>query len=333
MAQTPIMMPQLNHAMTEGRLVKWLKHGGDEVLRGEPIATIETDGVMREVTSFTSGTIAALLINQGDTVSVGATIATLDNAASGAVADARSSKPTTPTAPMPIQLPRTTNYTAHRLSRLRQIAAKRMVESQQQIPPFFITTSIEMDAALAFLPQLQAAHGGRVSVTELLLKGCALALQTFPALNSTFGGDRLLQPDGVHISVAVATNAGLLAPVVRDCATRSLGALSNSLRESIARARNGKATLDDLTGGTFTISNLSMFNVQHFVAIITPPQSAVLAVGSPIATPVVRNGEIVVRHLMNVTISVDHRVADGVTAAQFLQTLADVMQNPLKLLV
>jgi pyruvate dehydrogenase E2 component (dihydrolipoamide acetyltransferase) len=219
------------------------------------------------------------------------------------------------------------------LSRLRQTIAARMVASQQQVPPFFVTAALEMDAAMELLPKLQEAHGGRLSVTELLLKGCAMALKKYPELNATFAGDKLLLNNSVHISVAVATDAGLLAPVVRNCDKISLGALSSSMREVIKRTRDGKATLDDLQGGTFTVSNLGMFDVTQFVAIITPPQSAILAVGSTIPTPVVRDGEIVVRQLMSVTISVDHRVSDGATAAQFLQELKALLQNPLKLLL
>ena len=219
------------------------------------------------------------------------------------------------------------------LSRLRQTIAKRMVASQQQVPPFFVTSTIEMDAALDLLPKLQAAHGGRLSVTELLLKACAKALLAYPELNASFAEDKLIMHPQVHISVAVATDAGLLAPVVRNVDTQSLGAISTAMRDVIKRTRDNKATLDDLQGGTFTVSNLGMFDVTHFVAIITPPQAAILAVGSTIPTPVVRDGEIVIRNLMNVTLSVDHRVSDGATAAKFLQELRQLMQEPFKLLL
>lgn len=224
-------------------------------------------------------------------------------------------------------------YTEEPLSRLRQTAAKRMVESQQQVPPFFVTSTIEMDAIQALLPKLREAHGGKLSVTELLLKACAIALKKFPALNSTFAGDKLLVHNNVHISVAVATDAGLLAPVVRNCDSLSLGAISNQMRDVIGRTRDGKAGLDDLQGGTFTVSNLGMFDVTNFIAIITPPQSAILAVGSTIATPVVRDGEIVIRQLMNVTVSADHRATDGASVAQFLVELKNLLQNPFKLLL
>ncbi len=224
-------------------------------------------------------------------------------------------------------------YTEEPLSRLRQTAAKRMVESQQQVPPFFVTSTIEMDAIQALLPKLREAHGGKLSVTELLLKACAIALKKFPSLNATFAGDKLLVHKDVHISVAVATDAGLLAPVVRNCDSLSLGAISSQMRDVIGRTRDGKAGLDDLQGGTFTVSNLGMFDVTNFIAIITPPQSAILAVGSTIATPVVRDGEIVIRQLMNLTVSADHRATDGATVAQFLVELKNLLQNPFKLLL
>ncbi|WP_110513826.1 dihydrolipoamide acetyltransferase family protein [Herpetosiphon llansteffanensis] len=224
-------------------------------------------------------------------------------------------------------------YSEEPLSRLRQTAAKRMVESQQQVPPFFVTSTIEMDAIQELLPKLREAHGGKLSVTELLLKACAIALKKFPSLNATFAGDKLLVHKDVHISVAVATDAGLLAPVVRNCDSLSLGAISSQMRDVIGRTREGKAGLDDLQGGTFTVSNLGMFDVTNFIAIITPPQSAILAVGSTIATPVVRDGEIVIRHLMNLTVSADHRATDGATVAQFLVELKNLLQNPFKLLL
>ncbi len=250
---------------------------------------------------------------------------------------ARAPQPSTPApvAPPPAPAPviATEGAVEQPLSRLRQTIAQRMVASQQQVPPFFVTSTIEMDAAMELLPRLQEAHGGKLSVTELLLKACAIGLKQYPELNATFAGDKLLVHQDVHISVAVATDMGLLAPVVRDCDKLSLGALSNRMREVIKRTRDGKASLDDLQGGTFTVSNLGMFDVTHFVAIITPPQSAILAVGSTIPTPVVRDGEIVVRNLMNVTISVDHRVSDGATAAQFLQAVRTLMEHPFRLLL
>ncbi|MBP8252153.1 MAG: 2-oxo acid dehydrogenase subunit E2 [Herpetosiphon sp.] len=225
------------------------------------------------------------------------------------------------------------SYTEEPLSRLRQTGAKRMVESQQQVPPFFVTAAIEMDAAMELLPRLQEAHGGKISVTELLLKACAVALKKHPTLNSTFAGDKLLVHDAVHVSVAVATENGLLAPVVRNCDSISLGKLSNDMRATIKRVREGKATMEDLQGGTFTVSNLGMYDVTNFIAIISPPQSAILAVGSTIPTPVVRDGQIVIRNMMNVTVSADHRVTDGATVAEFLVELKNLLQNPYKLLL
>ena len=219
------------------------------------------------------------------------------------------------------------------MSRLRQTIARRMVQSKTQVPHFYVTAGIDMTAALALRKQLNAMEGVKITVNDMIVKACALTLKQFPILNGSFAEDAIQYNDGVHISMAIATENGLLAPAVTDVDKKSLGVVSSEARELIERTRNGKATPEELTRGTFTVSNLGMYDVESFIAIINPPQAAIVAVGSAAETPVVKDGQIVIAPIMHTTISVDHRVGDGALAAQFLQALRTLLEAPMRLLI
>lgn len=226
------------------------------------------------------------------------------------------------------------------MSRMRRAIARAMTESKPGVPHIYVTAEIDMGEAMKLRKQINesGASDVKISVNDMIVKACARALTKFPAINSSYafgqdGQPGIITHQGIHVSVAVATDNGLLAPVIRDADKKSVGAIAKEIRELAGRAREGKSKPNDLEGATFQTSNLGMFDVVEFVSIITVPQAASLAIGAVREVPVVRNGEIVVGQIMNVTISADHRVADGAVAAQFLQELTQLLQSPMSLLV
>jgi pyruvate dehydrogenase E2 component (dihydrolipoamide acetyltransferase) len=191
-----------------------------------------------------------------------------------------------------------------------------------------------MSAVMDLRKQLNAMEGVKISVNDMVVKACALTLRQFPVLNASFAEDSLDYHDQINISVAVATDNGLLAPAVTDVDKKSLGVIAAEIRDLAGRTRSGKATPDELTRGTFTVSNLGMFGqIESFVAIVNPPQAAILAVGTAIETPVVKDGQVTIAPIMHATISCDHRVTDGATAAEFMQALKTMLESPMRLLI
>ncbi len=173
----------------------------------------------------------------------------------------------------------------------------------------------------------------KLSVNDFIIKAVALALRQFPNLNASLKGDQVIRHGQVNVGVAVAVEGGLLTVVNRDTDRKSLRQIAGEVRSMVGRAREGRVRPDDIEGSTFSISNLGMFDVEHFIAIINPPEAAILAVGSVREVPVVKNGAVTPGLRMKTTISVDHRVSDGVEAAQFLQTLAQYLEEPLRLML
>jgi pyruvate dehydrogenase E2 component (dihydrolipoamide acetyltransferase) len=224
------------------------------------------------------------------------------------------------------------------MSRMRRAISNAMVASKPGVPHIYVTAEIDMGAAMALRKQIADSGAGKVSVNDMVVKAAAKALKKFPAINSSFaqtpeGQPGIVTHEQVNVSVAVATDNGLLAVVVRDTDKKSIGTIGSEVREMAVRAREGKAKQNELEGATFQTSNLGMFDVVEFVSIITVPQAASLSIGAVRQVPVVRNGEITIGEVMNVTLSVDHRVADGAVAAQFLQELRRLLEAPMSLLV
>ena len=213
-----------------------------------------------------------------------------------------------------------------RLTSMRATIARRLSESKRDIPHYRLVTDLGMDALARQRASLLAA-GQRVSINDLLLHAVAQALLKHPRLNAQFTGEELLQFSTVDLAVAVATPGGLVTPIIRNAASMTIAQLTVAARELAERARAGKLTREEITGGTFTVSSLGMFGVRQFDAIINPPQVAILAVGAMEERPLVRDGALAVGHLATVTLSSDHRVVDGADAAGFLATLRDIVAN------
>jgi pyruvate dehydrogenase E2 component (dihydrolipoamide acetyltransferase) len=221
------------------------------------------------------------------------------------------------------------------LNRLRSAIGRRMVEAKQQVPHFYVTHEYEMAQLLDMRSKINAmlSDEEKISVNDFIVKATALALREYPNLNASFKGDSVLRHGQVNIGVAVAVEGGLLTVVNRDTDRKPLRQIAVELRTAVGRARQGKVRPEDIEGSTFSISNMGMFDVEHFIAIINPPEAAILAVGSAMEVPVVKDGEIKSGLRMKATISVDHRVSDGAEAARFMQSLARYLEEPLRLLL
>ena len=220
------------------------------------------------------------------------------------------------------------------VSNMRKVIAKRLAESMFTAPHFYVTVEIDMDSAVALRAQLQRGEDLKVTYNDLVVKACAKALTRFPMVNASWGGDKIATHGEVHVGVAVTIPDGLITPVVRNADRKSVVEISREVKDLAARARDRKLKPEEFTGSTFTISNLGMFGVTEFTAIINPPESAILAVGAVQNVPVVgEDGSLRAGHRMKVTLSSDHRVVDGAMAAQFLGEVRRLLENPVSLFV
>ncbi len=216
------------------------------------------------------------------------------------------------------------------MSRMQQTIARRMVEAKNSIPEFYLTSEIDMTAARAFLRDVRTASGGpKVGANDLLIKAAALALRRNPTINSGWEDGRIVRFSRVNVGFAVALPDGLVVPVIQDADTKTLSQIGAEAKELIERARTGKLAPADYDSGTFTISNLGMYPIEQFTAIINPPEACIMAVGRMESTPVVAKGEVVIRDCMLVTLSCDHRVVYGAQGAEFLRTFGNLLAQPL----
>ncbi len=244
--------------------------------------------------------------------------------------------PAPPPMPTPSYEPTAEGYRLEPLTGMRQTIARRMVESKTQAPHFYVTMEIDMAAAMVLRSQINAvlSENEKLSVNDMIVKASAIALRQFPNVNASFAAEGIRVHEAVNIGMAVARENGLVTAVLRDCDKKPLAQLGREARELVARARDGRMKPEDMTGATFTVSNLGMFDVDEFSAIITLPQAVALAVGAVKKVPVVTpDGQIVAGTRMKVTLSADHRVTDGAEVAQFLQALKAALEQPMRLVV
>ncbi|GAB1817110.1 dihydrolipoamide acetyltransferase family protein [Herbidospora sp. RD11066] len=353
-----ILMPRLSDTMTEGAIATWHKKPGDRVAPGDVLVDIETDKALMEYEAYESGTLAEILIPEGRNAEIGVPIARLDNGTPSVVDQPRPpASPLvrrlarergldlaalTGTGPggriIRADLPEVPADTKEIVpvagtsdprepekvpfDPIRQAIATRLTQSATTIPTFTATASADVADLLALRSQInQALTEAKVSVNDLLVRAVALALRAHPEVNASYspeGRGHTLIHRRIHVGVAVASPAGLVVPVIRDADRATLTAISATTRDLVAKAEGRTLTTADMSDGTFTISNLGMYGVEHFTAIINPPQGAILAVGAA-------------RDRMRYTITADHRIIDGALAARFLATLTDLLEHPLRI--
>jgi pyruvate dehydrogenase E2 component (dihydrolipoamide acetyltransferase) len=231
-----------------------------------------------------------------------------------------------------VSAPQVESFTEVMVSQMRKTIARRLAESKFSAPHFYLTIDIDMDRAIDVRKSILDSLDVKVSFNDMVIKASAIALKENPNVNSAWLGDRIRYNEHVHIGVAVAVEDGLLVPVVRFADTKSLSAISAEVKDYAAKAKDKKLQPQDWEGNTFTISNLGMFGIEEFTAIINPPDSCIMAIGAIREVPVVKNGAVVPGNQMKVTLSCDHRVVDGATGAKFLQTFKNLMENPVIML-
>jgi pyruvate dehydrogenase E2 component (dihydrolipoamide acetyltransferase) len=441
-----VVMPQMGADMKEGTILKWIKNEGDQVVRGEIIAEIETDKANVEIEAFDGGVFRKAVHQEGEVVPVGTIIAVIAapeddisqytsaappaaepaSAQTGAAAQTQAAapsavpEPSAPVSPPPAPAPapsapaaaaptaappsdgrvraspvarrlaeemgvdlatvkgsgpdgrilRRDVETAPRaaapagapavapaaapaapvfrpapvgedvledvpLNRIRQAVARRTQESKQQAPHYYLGAEVDMTEAAALRVSLNKSLGeeGRLTLNDIIILATAKALVQHPKFNAFWVQDHVQRHSRVNIGIAVAMEDGLVAPAIIDCANKGLLQISREARDVAARARSGNLTPDEYTAGTFNISNIGGYGIEEIIAIITPPQVAVLAVGVAKDKPVVRDGEIIVRNMMMAYLAADHRATDGADGAKFLATVRQYLENPGTLLL
>ena len=356
-----IIMPALSPGMTEGKLARWLKQVGDCVRAGEPIAEIETDKAVLQLESTVSGHIERLLVQAGDdAIPVNQPVALLSEAPADAptvppplvegVRRVRASplarrmmreagvgmSGVSGTGPggriVAADIEHHRSAAAHRPvphSQARRTLARRLLEAKTQIPHFYVRIDCQVDALIDHLRALQGgvAAGDRPTLNDLIVHASAQTLREFPLVNSRWADDAIYPQSSVDIAIATSTPDGLMTPIVWGADSKDVLQIAKETRELIARARQRKLRPEEFQGGTFTVSNLGMYGVREFSAIINPPQAAILAVGAAEPRASVRNGAVVAATIMTVTLSCDHRVMDGALAAQFLAALRSRLEG------
>ncbi|PPK85405.1 pyruvate dehydrogenase E2 component (dihydrolipoamide acetyltransferase) [Neolewinella xylanilytica] len=225
------------------------------------------------------------------------------------------------------------NFEESPVSQMRKVIARRLGESKFTAPHFYVTVEIEMSKVWEMRKRINEVAPVKISFNDLVVKACAVNLPKHPAINSSWQGDHIRVNKDVNIGVAVAIPDGLLVPVIRYANMKSLSQINTEVKELAGRAKNKKLSQDEMTGNTFTISNLGMFGIEEFTAIINPPDACILAVGGINDKPVIRDGEVVPGKIMKVTLSSDHRVVDGASAAQFLNDVKATLEDPIRLMV
>ncbi len=464
-----ITMPKLSDTMEEGKILRWLKHPGDKIARGEAIAEVETDKADMVLESFDEGVLDQIKLSEGESAPVGAVIATMKSAGTkesksdtkpqpqAAMEDPGAEAAATPDLPKPVAIkPKETEKKAtpkksiapaavvtdgsagdlhvhpamsanpsaaptaiaappprpeppapapdadatdghklrasplarraaeeagidithvrgtgpdgrvtkrdvdnflreqqlfkfrrlvspregapgsrEELSAMRKTIAKRMALSKREIPHFYVTVEVAMEDAVRLKDSLEATEMFEEAITynDIIVKACALALGRYPRINASYENEGIVIHPNINIGVAVAVEDGLILPVIHGCEQLSLLEISRAAHRLVAKSSRGGFTSEELSGATFSISNMGMLGIEHFAAVIVPPQAAILAVSAIKDRPVVRNGQLAVGKTMMMTGSFDHRIVDGVVAGRFLQELKRFLENPSSLLL
>lgn len=225
------------------------------------------------------------------------------------------------------------SYEDEPVSQMRKTIARRLGESKFSAPHFYLTVEIDMEKTMKMRKRVNEVAPTKISFNDFVVKASAVALRQHPAINASWMGDKIRYNKNVNVGVAVAVSEGLLVPVINFADMKTLSQINTEVKTLAGKAKDRKLKPEEMQGNTFTISNLGMFGIEEFTAIINPPDSCIMAVGTIVEKPVVKNGEITVGHMMKVTLSCDHRVVDGATGAQFLQTFKDMLEDPVRLMV
>jgi 2-oxoglutarate dehydrogenase E2 component (dihydrolipoamide succinyltransferase) len=350
-----VKIPAAGESVTSGQVSKWHCANGAQVKKGDVIVTVDTDKVAAEVTADASGEIA-ILVTEGTDVTIGQVVANIDTdkvaAAAPAAAPAPEVKPTAAPkaepkpAPAPAPAPvvssappvdRGTRITRKRMSPLRKKIADSLVNAQQTAAILTTFNEADMSGVMAMRSQLQdafvAKYGVKLGFMSFFVKAVVDALKAVPAINVRVEGDEIVSQHYFDIGVAVGTERGLVVPVIRDADQKSFAQIEQDILAYAAKAKNGQLQLSDLTGGVFTISNGGVYGSMLSTPILNAPQSAILGMHTIQQRPMAVNGQVVIKPMMYLALSYDHRVVDGKEAVTFLVRVKDCIENPSRLLI
>ena len=320
-----VYMPRLGATMKDGTLTRWLKKEGDSVQKGEPIAEITSEKLTNEIEAPEDGFLDKIIIQEGETVPVATVLAVISSEAKGSLEPQSCREEEIKTED--IQGPKTV-LEAKPLSSLRKVIGERMAESLLHSPQGTMTTRADMTELIALKDEL-AIIGKKVTYTDMFVKIVGLSLEKNPLLNSSIEDGKLILYKSINIGVGVGIEDGLLVPVIKNVEQKSLLQISQELKELAVKVKEKRITSDEMTGGTFTISNLGMFDVDIITPIINPPEAAILAIGATRKeVTVLEDDSIVVRPITTLSLTADHAVIDGIPAVTFLSTIKDIMKNP-----
>jgi 2-oxoglutarate dehydrogenase E2 component (dihydrolipoamide succinyltransferase) len=351
---TDIEVPQMGDSITEGAVAALTKSPGDAVDADEVIAQIETDKVTIDVRAPSAGVLNAYKVGEGDTVTVGQALATFTPGGAGSAAKAAAAPPAAapaapakPAAPAPAAAPPPSpspapmlgerRETRVKMTRLRLRVSERLKSAQNTYAMLTTFNEIDMSGLMSMRSQFKDAfleqHGVKLGFMSCFVKASAKALKTVPAVNAIIDGDEIVYREFYDVSIAVSAPKGLVVPVLRDVDKMSFAGVEGAIASYGKKAKDGTLAIDEMTGGTFTISNGGVFGSLNGTPIINPPQSAILGMHSIVQRPVVVNGEIVIRPMMNVALTYDHRLVDGREAVTFLKTIKEAVEDPRRLLL
>ena len=351
---TDIEVPQMGDSITEGAVAALTKSPGDAVDADEVIAQIETDKVTIDVRAPSAGVLNAYKVGEGDTVTVGQALATFTPGGAGSAAKAAAAPPAAapaapakpaapapaaaaPPSPSPAPMLGERRETRVKMTRLRLRVSERLKSAQNTYAMLTTFNEIDMSGLMSLRSQFKDAfleqHGVKLGFMSCFVKASAKALKTVPAVNAIIDGDEIVYREFYDVSIAVSAPKGLVVPVLRDVDKMSFAGVEGAIALYGKKAKDGTLAIDEMTGGTFTISNGGVFGSLNGTPIINPPQSAILGMHSIVQRPVVVNGEIVIRPMMNVALTYDHRLVDGREAVTFLKTIKEAVEDPRRLLL
>jgi pyruvate dehydrogenase E2 component (dihydrolipoamide acetyltransferase) len=333
-AATEITMPRLSESMEEGTILKWLVEEGGEVKKGEPLVEIETDKANTTYDADTDGTLVEVLAKEGDTLAVGQPIARIGDASDSDGDGGRVTKAHVEGAPAGAQKRGGAkgDVEVTELTRLQQTVSRRMAESKATAPDYTLTVDVDMTLAVELRARLTDSSEHPPSVNDMVIKAAANALRDHPRVNGAYRDGKFERYSRVNIGIAVAAQDALVVPTIFDADTKSLGQIARDAHELAEKVRDGKITPPEVAGGTFTISNLGMYGIDQFTAVINPPQAAILTVGALKKRPAVDdNGRVVARDQMRLSLVSDQRILYGADAAEFLARVRELLEQPLQL--
>ena len=347
---TKVTLPQLGNTMQEGTIVKCLVKVGDKVGRGDVLFEIETDKATMEMESPAEGFVKAILAEPGQTLAVHEPVLILGDrdeqvsrgsidsagtaASSNSVANIETAEPTLAVTGADIAAAAAAPPGGYDLgqvvplNRLQKITGRRMLQSKQQIPCFYLTVRADVTELVKHRERINRSEGVNISYNDFIIRAAAMGLERFELMTGQVEGEAIKLADSIGVGLAISVPGGVVAPVVKEANKKGVRQIAHDTAVLIERGQNRKLSLDDLAGGCITISNLGSFGIESFIPVVVPGQCSILGVGEIIDTPVPDGGMIAIRKLMSVTVAVDHRVANGSYAGQFLDYVRKLLEDP-----